>query len=263
MVCGRAEPRVHLMTDEVTRNRVALVIGGSRGLGRACADRLSAQGCEVVVASRTASSIDQPHLALDFDIETDDPATLIASVEAAAGPVDILVLNGGGPPRLPAKAVMRSDIQATINALVTPQIDLALTVLAGMQERRFGRILVIGSTSIVEPIPDLALSNLGRSALAAWTKTLSREVMPDCVTVNLVLPGRIETERLKSLRTDRAAESGSTPEAVYQHMVSDIPAGRFGRPDEFAAAVGFLASDSASYITGTALRVDGGLARGL
>jgi 3-oxoacyl-[acyl-carrier protein] reductase len=242
--------------------RVALVTGGSKGIGRAIAAGLAAEGARVAISSRSRDQLAAAagelgvHAFVHDNADLDAIPQLIEEVQAALGPIDILVTNTGGPQASPAPLHHSQDEwEAAYRTLVLAPIQLIAAVMDGMQERRFGRIVNVGSSTVREPSPTLMLSNSHRSATLAALKTIARDVAPDGVTVNTVLPGRIATDRLYDLYGSK--------EAAETLCVSEIPAERLGTPDEFAAAVVFLCSAPASYITGTALLVDGGLTRGV
>ena len=241
------------------QGRVALVVGASKGIGRAIAAELVAEGARVAVASRSRDRIEAAAgqlgaVGLVYDTaDLDAAGPLVAEVaERLGAPIDVLVTNSGGPPGNPDPlAFPRSQWEAAYRSLVLAPMALIEAVLPGMRERGFGRIVNVASTSVREPIPELMLSNTHRAATLAAFKTLARHVAGDGVTVNSVLPGRI--------RTDRVMELGASPQAVEEHARRDVPAGRLGTVEEMAAAVAFLCSSRASYVTGEALRVDGGL----
>ncbi|HEX8122689.1 MAG TPA: SDR family oxidoreductase [Solirubrobacteraceae bacterium] len=235
--------------------RVALVTGGSRGIGRAIAAELAAEGVSVAISSRSPSEaaaelgvMGVAHDAADLD----GLPALVESVESQLGPIDILVTNTGGPPPGPDPlGFPRPDWEAAYRTLVLQPMALVSAVMPGMRSRSWGRVVNVASTSVREVLPHLMLSNSHRAAtLAAW-KTIAREVAADGVTVNSVLPGRIGTDRLFSMYGSR--------EAAQAGAASDVPAARVGTPEEMAAAATFLCSDRASYVTGVALLVDGGL----
>lgn len=251
----------------------ALVCGSSSGIGKACAEELARRGASVTLVARSERSLQavhgslappegRPHAVVVADFE--DPQAVEKVVERhllAAGTVHILVNNTGGPP---SGAVMDTDPQAFQRAfsmhLVCNQV-LARLVVPGMKKADFGRIVNIVSISVREPIPGLGISNTVRAAVANWAKTLAGELAPHGITVNNVLPGYTDTPRLRALIHERSHATG-VPEAEIAHrMVAEVPAGRFARPEEIAAAVGFLASPAASYITGVSLAVDGGRIR--
>ena len=173
------------------------------------------------------------------------------------------MLNGPGPKPGAAATLSADDIAAAFEQLVKPHHALVSQVLPGMRERRWGRILAVGSSGVVAPLPNLAVSNTGRAALAGYLKTLAAEVALDAVTVNMLLPGRIATDRVAELDHAAAKRRGTTAEEIQLESRKTIPARRYGEPEEFGAAAAFLCSAPASYITGVALRCDGGLIRGL
>jgi 3-oxoacyl-[acyl-carrier protein] reductase len=242
--------------------RVALVTAASKGIGRAIAAELAAEGARVAVSSRSRERIESAAAdmgATPFVHETTDldaVPSLVESVERELGPVDILVSNTGGPPIGPDPlGFTREQWEAAYRELVLGSMALIERVLPGMRERGFGRIVSVASTSVREPIPVLMLSNSHRSALLAALKTLARHVAADGVTINSVLPGRIATERT-------ASNFGSL-ETAEQVARDTVPAARLGTPEEMAAAAAFLCSTRASYVTGTAMLVDGGLTQSI
>ena len=237
----------------------ALVLGASRGLGRAIAESLAAEGAEVTTVARASTGIaGARHITADLD-DPAAPAAIIAAVEEHANPLDILVLNSGGPPTGSAAETGPPAFAAVMDRMFNAQLALAQAFLPAMRAQGFGRIMAVASTSVVTPIPDLVLSNAVRAALASWCKTLAAEVARDGVTVNLLLPGQIATDRLASLHAARAAASGMAAEDVMAAARAAVPAGRFGTPQEFADMATFLASPRAGYVTGCAIRIDGGL----
>ena len=255
--------------------RSALVGGASAGLGRASAERLAAEGCRLALWSRggdalerAAEEIRRAHSVEVTTIAGDaaDPATaarVAAAAEKALGRVDIVVLNAGGPPPAEATKTDPNEWRRSFQLLAVTPIELATLLLPGMRAARWGRIVAIMSSGIRQPIPELAYSNACRSALAAWLKTISLEVMADGVTVNGVLPGRLDTARVASLDQTRAERSGSPPAQVRATFERAIPAGRYGDPDELGAYVAWLCSDPARYQTGTFVPIDGGSLRAL
>jgi 3-oxoacyl-[acyl-carrier protein] reductase len=256
--------------DLGVRGRTAFVCASTAGLGRAIAEALGREGANVVVTGRRGKDASAIAAALPSAVgvqvdllDTASRDAALSAAEAAFGAVDILVLNGPGPSAAPASALTSDDIEAALARLVTPGQSLISRTLPGMRERGWGRILAIGSSGIAAPIPDLASSNLGRAALAGYLKTLAGEVASDGVTVNLLLPGRIATDRVAALDAAAAERMGSTTGAVRKHSEQSIPIGRYGDPTEFGAAGAFLCSAPASYITGIAMRCDGGLVRSL
>jgi len=245
--------------DLELEGRVALVMGASRGLGRAIAVALAREGARVAIASRTRESIEEAAAAIDGDLtpfvaDTADLnrlAALPGEVEATLGPVEILVANSGGPPLGGALDHDLDDWEAAYRSLVLASRVLAGAVVPGMRERGWGRIINVGSTSTREPIPGLNLSNAHRMAAVGFLKTLSAEVAADGITVNTVATGRFATDRL-------ASNYGSM-EAAEKVAGEQIPAKRLGRPEEYGDLVAFLCSERAAYITGTVIPIDGGI----
>lgn len=249
--------------------RVAVVLGSTSGLGRATAGALAAEGAKVVVVGRRAELVEEVAGSLSAatgvvaDLqEPDAPARIAAAARDAFGRVDVLVLNGGGPSPGRAEELEPHEARAATDLLLVPQVAMVREVLPAMREAGWGRIVAIGSSGVQEPIPTLARSNVGRAALAAYLKSLAGDVVRDGVTVNMVLPGRIDTDRVAELDRFRAARSGHDEEAERAASEAAIPAGRYGEPREFASVVAFLAGDPASYVTGEQVRCDGGLVAG-
>lgn len=240
----------------------ALVIGASRGLGAASAAALAAEGVAVLGASRSGASSAAGVEGVALDLA--DAASVAALAQRLAEqPVDILVNNCGGPAAGPARGQSAAAWNAAFAAMAVPLFQLTDAALPGMMARGWGRVVTIGSSGIVQPIPNLALSNGVRGAIAGWSKTLAEEVAAHGITVNMVLPGRIATDRVAELDAIKARKTGTTPEAVGEASRRTIPAGRYGRPEEFGAVVTFLCSQQAAYVTGSMIRVDGGMIRGL
>jgi 3-oxoacyl-[acyl-carrier protein] reductase len=234
-------------------------------LGRATAETLAAEGARVVISGRRAELAEEIAAALPgaeaVPCDVTEPGAAARLVEAATeklnAPIDIAVLNGPGPKTGAAADISVDDVRAALDSLLIFQQELVAAVLPRMRERRFGRIVAIGSVSIAEPIAGLALSSIGRTARAAYLQTRATEVAADGVTVNLVLPGRIDTDRVRQLD----AAMGGPDRAARQ--AAAIPAGRYGDTDEFGAVAAFLCGRQAGYVTGSAIRVDGGLTHGL
>jgi 3-oxoacyl-[acyl-carrier protein] reductase len=250
--------------------RGALVLGAGSGLGAAIAVALAREGAHVVAAGRTASNVQETAAAITAAGGTATPLVLdlrrpetfapaVADAEAAAGSLDILVNNTGGPPPGPAGGVGPAVWREHFEAMVLSVFTLTDLVLPGMRRRGWGRVLTSTSSGVVVPIPQLGISNALRAALHGWSKTLAAEVGGDGVTVNILVPGRIGTARTAALDGARAEREGRTVAAVADESRARIPIGRYGRPEEYGDAAAFLASDRASYVTGSVLRVDGGV----
>jgi 3-oxoacyl-[acyl-carrier protein] reductase len=240
------------------QGKVALVTGASKGLGRAIAAELVAEGARVAVSSRSrerieATAADIGAVAFVHDgADLDDAPRLVTDVVDALGPIDVLVCNTGGPPGGPdALGFTREQWQQAYTNLVLGPMALIEHVLPGMRERGFGRVLNVVSAGVREPIPNLMLSNAHRVSMINAFKTLARQVAAEGVTLNSVLPGRIDTDRIIELTGSREAAEALARE--------EIPAGRLGTVEEFAAVAAFLCSARASYVTGEAVVVDGGL----
>lgn len=254
------------------RGKRALVCGASKGLGRASAIELSKLGANITLLARSADQLsalaheldqqrvheEQDHDFLVADLDDTDELRKRIKTLVAATPIHILIHNTGGPP---AGRILDAEPDAFLHALnrhlIAGQV-LVQTVVPGMRQAGYGRIVNIVSTSIYQPIPNLGVSNTTRGAIGTWAKTLSHELAPDGITVNNVLPGSTDTERLRELLQANAERSGQSMEEVVATWEAEIPLGRFGRPEEIGQAVAFLASPAAAYITGVSLPVDGG-----
>jgi len=246
--------------------KTAIVAGSTSGLGLAVGRALDAEGANVVISGRRGDVAEKEAERLssargvEVDLGAPDaPDRLVAAAVDHFGPVDVLVLNSGGPPPSTAKDMSPDQLEKALHQLLTQQIRLASLVLPGMCERGWGRIVAIGSSGVQQPIENLALSNVARAGLAGYLKTLSREVAAQGVTVNMVLPGRIDTARVAEIDAGRAKREGVSAEEARLRSQAAIPMGRYGTPEEFAAVVAFLCGEPASYVTGAQIRCDGGL----
>ncbi len=244
------------------KDRVALVTGASQGIGFGIARALVAEGARVALASRSRERIDAAAADLGgvgFVYDSSDleaAAGLVADVEATLGPIEILVTNTGGPPPDPDPlGFTREQWEAAHRSLVLAPISLIEQVAPEMRERGFGRVLNVASSAAREPIATLMLSNAHRAGTLGAFKTLARHMAADGVTINTILPGLIATDRL--------IQTIGSKEMAERAAAEQVPAGRLGTIDELGAVAAFLCSEAASYVTGTALLVDGGITHGI
>lgn len=248
------------------KGRKAIVCAASKGLGRACANALAAEGVSLVINARTASELEQAAaeirgqygvecVAVAADITT---AKGRAAVLAAMPDPDILVNNAGGPPPGNFRDWERDDWIRAVDANMLTPIELIRQVVDGMIERRWGRVINITSAAVKAPISILGLSNGARSGLTGFVAGLAREIAPHGVTINNLLPGFFYTDRLKGTLVGVAAKSGVAVEQVAGNYQAAIPAGRFGKPEELGATCAFLCSEQAAFITGQNMLIDGG-----
>ncbi|HWW88157.1 MAG TPA: SDR family oxidoreductase [Vicinamibacterales bacterium] len=257
------------------KGKVAMVGGGSRGLGFAVARALSAEGAHVSMASRDAAAVKRAAdaisretgadlLAVPTDLRSSDAiGNWHAATVQKFGGVDLLFANTGGPPAGAALTFDDKGWQAAFESLFLSVLRLTRLVVPAMEARGGGSILMDTSSSAKEPIPNLALSNVMRAAVTSLAKTLSLELAKSRIRVNTLIPGRIETDRLRELDNINAARDGVEIEDYRRRTSATVPLGRYGDPDEFGRVAAFLLSDAASYITGAGIQVDGGMIRGL
>ena len=255
--------------------RVAWVHGGSSGLGRASAEALAAEGASVAISARdperlaaAAGEIERAtgSRCVAAPLDVSDPSAIPDahnSVVKALGKVDVLVANSGGPPPGTFDTVTDEQMEASTRLLIHSAWYLTRAVLPGMKEGGRGVLLYITSSSTKEVIPGLLLSNMMRASVVGMMKTLSKELGPAGVRALCVTPGRILTPRVESLDENRARLAGASVEEVRAASEKEIPLGRYGETKEFGEVVAFLASDRASYMTGTSVVVDGGGLSGL
>ena len=240
--------------------RTAIVCGASSGMGLAIAETLAGEGANVAMFARRREVLEREAerigaLAVQGDLTIPQHLErLVQATVGAFGGVDVLILNGGGPPAGTASSLTAEAVEEAVALLLTPHVTLVARCLPHLRESGRGRIVAIESSSVREPLANLALSNAVRPGVVGWLKTLAREVGPDGITVNTIAPGRIDTDRLRSIYGDSGPPTAD---------LENVPARRLGTPAEIAAVVAFLASDRAGYVTGAVIPVDGGLTRGL
>ena len=257
------------------KSKVALVAAGSRGLGRAVAEELAAEGASLVLCARDSRTLDETAaaiekssnaqvLAVPADVTvTNDIMRLVETGIEKFGRIDILVTNAGGPPAGRFEQLTREQWERAIRLTLLSAVELARQVLPGMKERRWGRILNITSIAVKQPVENLLLSNSLRAGLTGFARTLANEVAADGITVNNIMPGYTRTERLDELAQMMAEKQGISADEFRGKWEKEIPMGRLGEPREFAALAAFLVSERASYITGTSIQVDGGWIKSL
>lgn len=255
--------------------KTAIVLGGSQGLGLGVARALLAEGARVLISARSAGNLSAARDALPADQKArcytvaadlgapDAAAVIAAEARRQFGDADILVNNSGGPPTGMPSTVQVEDLVGQVDKMVRPLLDLTLSVLPAMRARKWGRILTIASSGVVVPIPHLPISNALRASLTAFMKTLAGEVAADGVTVNVLAPGRIATDRTRSIDAAMARRTDRSEDDVARESAATIPAGRYGTIEEFGTVAAFLAGAGASYVTGSVIRVDGGAIRSI
>ena len=239
--------------------RTAVVCGASSGMGLAAAEALAREGANVAMFARRRELLDREAdrigaLAVRGDVTNlADLKRLVDRTLEAFGGIDILVNNSGGPPRGPAAGLEDDDVERAVELLLLSVVRLTNLCLPQLERSGHGRIVNIASSSVREPVDNLALSNAVRPGVIGWAKTMARELGPRRITVNSIAPGRIETPRLAEVYAERSRASD----------MEQIPLRRFGQPEEVADVICFLASDRAAYVSGTVIQVDGGLTRSL
>ena len=252
------------------QGKVALVAAASQGLGRACAAALAREGARVAILSRRKEVLERvageigAALAVPCDLsDAEDIQSAARRVQGELGPVAILVNNCGGPPPGTFDAITEQQWMESFQQVFLSALRMTRAVLPGMRAARWGRIINIVSTSVIEPIPGLIVSNAFRPALAGWAKTLAGELAADNILVSSVAPGPIYTQRIETFLNAAAERTGRSVEEIHRERLASLPLKRYGTPEEFGQVVAFLASERASYISGSLIRVDGGMVSAL
>tara|TARA_Y100000739_G_C20600436_1_gene462640 strand:- start:671 stop:1459 length:789 start_codon:yes stop_codon:yes gene_type:complete len=259
--------------DTGLRKKNALVLSSSRGLGLGIAEALADEGANVLLTGRSEDRLKEnvtrinkkgegraEYARIDLN-DVESVSVLERSVKENFGGADILINNTGGPP--PGKMV-DADIKTLpgqIDAMVTRVVQITDMIIPHMRAQKWGRIVTIGSSGLIQPIPNLGLSNVIRASLVGWSKSLANDLGPEGITVNMLLPGRIDTERVGEIDEAAASRTGTSVDAIRKASMATIPLARYGTVAEFAAVATFLCSQAASYITGSQIRCDGGLIR--
>jgi 3-oxoacyl-[acyl-carrier protein] reductase len=259
------------------KDKVAIVLAASKGLGRACALELYREGSHVIICSRSQQNLIQAKKYIEEKCSSDNSnkiiplvadlrfhdhiSTLVETVIREFGKIDILVHNAGGPPSGPIENISKHDWDSSINLNLLSFIRIVYEVLPYMQKQKFGRIIAITSVSVKQPLDNLVLSNTTRLGVVGFAKTLANEYAKDNILVNVVCPGPTMTNRMKELIDSTVQITGKSEDEVMKNWTEQIPLGRLGKPKELANLIAFLASEKASYITGTTIQVDGGFVK--
>jgi 3-oxoacyl-[acyl-carrier protein] reductase len=257
--------------DLGVKGKVALVCASSHGLGFATASRLAREGASVVVTGRDAHAvgaavkeIGPQALGIPVDLgKSDDRQGLVGEIQAKLGSVDIAVMNTGGPPTGVFENLSLEQWQAAFHSLVEPVVHLSQLVLPGMVAKKWGRILAVSSFVARQPADLMSLSNSLRAAVNGVMRTLANEYGRHGITVNSILPGYILTDRMRKVARSQAEAKGLPADKAFDAIAANVPLGRLGEPEEFGNLAAFLVSDAASYVTGQAITIDGGLSKGV
>lgn len=257
------------------QDKVAVVLASSKGMGLATARALAREGCRLAMIARGKPDLERGALQIEgetgrpvFRLAGDvakaaDRTRFLGAVRRKLGTPDVLVVNSGGPPPGAPLELSEKDFDDAYRSTLKIAVDWMRACAPAMVRQRWGRLLAIESTSVKEPIDGLTLSNTMRAGVVGFCRSLAREVAAHNVTVNVVCPGRILTDRLRALAGIKGQKTGASVDEVLRSMAAEIPAGRIGAPEDFAAVVAFLASEPAKYVTGSVVAVDGGLLRGV
>lgn len=257
------------------KDRIAIVAGGSMGLGRAIARELSRERARVVIAARNEQRLQRAAeeirretggqvLAVRADMtRADDIRALVEQTVDRWGGVDVAVANAGGPPGTRYESTSPEQVERAVELNLMSTVRLAQEVTPHMQQKRWGRFIALTSVSVKQPLPGLILSNTARAAVVGWVKTMATELAPHGITCNVVAPGYMRTGRVEDLAAERAENEERPVHEILAEIGDRIPVRRMGNPEELAAVVAFLASERASYVTGTTIQVDGGYVQGL
>jgi len=256
------------------KGKRALVMGASKGLGRSIADALAAEGAALVISGRDQATLDVAArelvalgaascIGIPADVSQGAQMDALADgAVAAMGGVDILIQNHAGPPPGPALEVTEELLSTWFQSIVLSPVRITNRLLPAMRAQKYGRIINVGSTGMLQPLPNMVLSNTLRASIMGWMKTLSSEVAHEGITCNIVAPGAIRTDRSLETAGSLAKRQGKSVDEVIAERSKTIPAGRYGMPNEYGPLVAFLCSDQAAYITGSIMRTDGGMVRG-
>jgi 3-oxoacyl-[acyl-carrier protein] reductase len=257
------------------KGRVAIVAAASKGLGRAVAEELARDGAEVAICARSAANLEKAAesirkatgrevLTREMDVTRADAIhDFVAAVEKRYGRVDICVTNAGGPPSKKFLDITVEEWHKAFELTLMSAVHFAREVLPLMRQRHWGRLIAVTSVSVKQPIDNLLLSNSLRAGVTGLMRTLANEFGPDGITVNCVCPGYTLTERLDELAEIQAKNAGLSRDKIFERLSTQVPVGRIGKPEEFAAMVAFLASERTSYINGCSIAVDGGYVKSL
>lgn len=274
LTAGCLEPNTWQPMDLGIRSRVALVTAASRGIGRACALSLAAEGCRLAVSSRRAESLEplisellesgaEDAIGLEIDLrEQSQLEQGLELVRARLGEVEILVANGPGPPSGQVEAIALPDWQRALDVSLLAMVGLTREVLPGMRRSGWGRIVFVTTVGVLMGQPNMVLSNATRLAVVGLAKTLSLELGPVDILINVVAPGPIEGDRMRELIDQMARREGISREAARAIWLDEVPLGRMGRPEDVSSMVALLCSTACRYVTGAVIPVDGGKSRG-